>query len=50
MEEILLRVKMCVPANGTMLNDLNDLIIKYMEENGIDCYSVDSKINFKTGE
>lgn len=47
MEEILLRVKMCVPANGTMLNDL---IIKYMEENGIDCYSVDSKINVKTGE
>ena len=41
---------MCVPANGTMLNDLNDLIIKYMEENGIDCYSVDSKINVKTGE
>lgn len=37
-------------ANGTMLNDLNDLIIKYMEENGIDCYSVDSKINVKTGE
>lgn len=50
MEEILLRVKMCVPANRTMLNDLNDLIIKYMEENGIDCYSVDSKINVKTGE
>jgi hypothetical protein len=50
MKEIEVKIKLAVPAKGTLLLEINNAIQKCFEENGIDFYHVDTRIKLDDNE
>lgn len=50
MKEIEVKIKLSVPADGTLLLEINNVIQKILEEKGIDFYHIDTKIKLDDNE